>query len=206
MTIIRTNEKRETMKFTDEQNKRVALVRTSLSEHLPKGLPLLKLCRSCMSAKPSASASHLLFFVFARLCQKEATKAPLPDRAFVFVLQSIFPKRSVDFFTALVERFHRSYDSFSSDAFKLKVLFLCTIGHGFREELAIAKKRMEDSSALDGISGLFRRYHDNKIQGSSSVKDLISLRSVSAQQIFEEVIADVSEEACLTPLSSYPMM
>ena len=179
-------------------------VRNALMEVLPMGVNVWKHCRECLKELACASARQLLFHTFALICKEESYPL-IPNKAFVYVLSSSFPSWSAEFFMSLVCRFDRRYGD-STNIWKLKALFVCTIRQSFRRELASAKEHFLETSALGNLSDLMKAYYDEKIGSAKSLSSMIEIHGLRQNVVIADISAKVFFDEGLTmePLGAYP--
>jgi hypothetical protein len=173
-------------------------------EVVPMTVNIWKHCRQSKKQYECQSARQLLFHTFASICRDDSVEA-LPAKAFVYVLAAVFPSWSEEFFTLMVSRYSKRFDDVSNSR-KLKALFVLTIRHSFKRELALAKDYLCTHSALSNLSAHMEDYYTEKMNEVHSLHDMIKIHSLRAKNICDDITLRVfdNDELSLEPLESYP--
>ena len=173
-------------------------------EVVPMTVNIWKHCRQSNKQYECQSARQLLFHTFASICRDDSVEA-LPDEAFVYVLSAVFPRWSEEFFTLMVNRYCMRFED-QSNLRKLKALFVLTIRHSFKRELAWAKDYLCNHSALSNLSAHMEDYYNEKMNEVHSLRDMIKIHSLRAKNICGDLTLRVfdNDELFLEPLGSYP--
>lgn len=174
-----------------------------LSEVLPAVMDIWKHCCLSLQTHACSSARQLLFHTFVSICK--ATADALPDEAFVYVLYSTFPSWSAEFFMSMVCRFGRRHGS-KPNFMKLKAMFVCTVRHSFRRELASAKDSLQATSSLSNVSVMLASYYDQKMASATTLGEMIELHTIRADEVCADIAALLfsDEGHGLQPLRAYP--
>ena len=98
---------------------------------------------------------------------------------------------------SLVCRFDRRYGD-STNIWKLKALFVCTIRQSFRRELASAKEHFLETSALGNLSDLMKAYYDEKIGSAKSLSSMIEIHGLRQNVVIADISAKVFFDEGLT--------
>lgn len=187
-----------------DDNEMMLSVRTALMEVVPLTVNVWKHCRDSSKKYACVSARQLLFHTFVSICADESYDA-LPDAAFVYVMHSSFSSWSEEFFMSLVCRHDRRFGR-STNLRKLKTLFICTIRHSFRRELASAKDTLRETSALSNLSVLVKDYYAEKMATAKTLGSMIRLHTFRGDVVVADIASRVfsDEDLALEPLEAYP--